>query len=78
MYCLDTVTPMAEAAPVRPSHRVFAIVFTITVIANVVSAVAGGPDWVGYIAVAPLVLLMLTGWYLLYATSSRRGDRRTA
>lgn len=69
---------MAEASGVRPSHRVFAIVFTVTVIANVVSAIVGGPDWVAYIAVAPLVLLMLTGWYLLYATSSRRGERRTA
>ena len=69
---------MAENSTIRPSHRVFAIVFTVTVIANVVSAIVGGPDWVAYIAVAPLVLLMLTGWYLLYATSSRRGERRTA
>ena len=69
---------MAEGSALRPSHRAFAIVFTLTVIANVVSAIVGGPDWVAYIAVAPLVLLMLTGWYLLYATSSRRGERRTA
>lgn len=75
MYCHGTVRHMAEASGIRPSHRVFAIVFTLTVIANVVSAIAGGPDWVGYIAVAPLVALMLTGWYLLYATSSRRERR---
>ncbi len=45
--------------------------FTATVLANVVSAVAGGPDWVGYLAVAPLVVMMFTGWYLLWRPHGR-------
>lgn len=62
---------MSRQGDVRTSHRWIAIVFTVTVIANVVSAVAGGPEWVAYVALAPLVALMFTGWYLLYATSVR-------
>lgn len=46
-----------------------AYVFTVTVLVNVVSAVAGGPDWLGYVALVPLVGLMFTGWYLLWLHS---------
>jgi hypothetical protein len=66
---------MAEGAPIRRSHRTVAVVFTVTVAANVVVAVLGGPEWVGYVALAPLVVLMLTGWYLLWATTPRRRER---
>lgn len=67
---------MAEPATFRTSHRTVALVFTATVIANVVVAVLGGPEWVAYVAVAPLVVLMVTGWYLLWATSPRRRPQR--
>ena len=63
---------MAKTPGIRNTHGWLAAVFTVTVIANVISAVAGGPTWVAYIAVAPLVLLMLTGWYLLWVSSSVR------
>ncbi len=63
---------MAQTASVRNAHGWMAAVFTVTVIANVISAVAGGPTWVAYVAVAPLVLLMFTGWYLLWVSSSVR------
>lgn len=58
---------------VRSGHRWTAVVFTLTVLANVVNVVVDGPTWVGYVAVAPLVALMLSGWYLLLAPSLRGG-----
>jgi hypothetical protein len=69
---------MSEVRSIRNSHGWLAAVFTLTVLANVISAVAGGPEWIAYVAVAPLVLLMFTGWYLLWVSSSvrRRLTRR--
>lgn len=68
---------MSTAPAVRRGHRWFAIAFTVIVLANVVSAIVGGPEWVAYVALAPLVALMLTGWYLLYATTERRRTAHT-
>ena len=65
---------MSSNRSARILHRWLAYAFTVTVIANVVSAVAGGPDWVGFIALAPLVLMMVTGWVLLWA--HQRGRSR--
>jgi hypothetical protein len=62
----------------RRGHRRLAVGFTVVVIANVVNAVVGGPEWVGYLALAPLVGLMVTGWYLLWATSARRRPAQRA
>lgn len=76
MRVLISFPAMAENPSIRSSHRWFATAFTVTVLANVASAVAGGPTWVGYIALAPLVLLMFSGWYLLWATSGARRRRR--
>lgn len=57
---------------IRTSHRWFAGIFTVVVLANVVNAIVGGPDWVGYVALAPLVALMFTGWYMLWVISVRQ------
>lgn len=51
-----------------------AYVFTATVLANVISAIVGGPDWVGYLALLPLVVMMVTGWYLLWLPHGRRSN----
>jgi hypothetical protein len=70
---------MAVLPSIRNWHRWFATAFTVTVLANVASAVVGGPTWVGYVALAPLILLMFSGWYLLWVTSGsrrRRGERQ--
>jgi O-antigen/teichoic acid export membrane protein len=63
---------MRNGTSARGAHRLLAYVFTATVLANVVSAVVGGPDWVGYLALLPLVVMMLTGWYLLWLPHGRR------
>ncbi len=52
---------------IRQTHRWLSILFTATVLANVVAMATGGgmpPPWVTYSPLLPLVLLLLTGLYL--------------
>ena len=67
---------------VRQSHRWLSILFTVTVIANIVAMAAKGgampPPWVTYSPLLPLVLLMVTGLYMFvlpYAAKWRGGRR---
>ncbi|HMQ15126.1 MAG TPA: hypothetical protein PKC49_04055 [Phycisphaerae bacterium] len=64
---------------IRQIHRWLSIVFTVTVIANIVAMAAQSgampPPWVTYSPLLPLILLMLTGLYLFvlpYAAKWRR------
>lgn len=61
---------------VRQIHRWLSIAFTLAVIANLIALGQGQPAaWVGFLALLPLVLLLLTGLYLFvlpYATRRRR------
>jgi hypothetical protein len=67
---------------IRQSHRWVSLVFTLTVIANIVAmAQTGGampPAWVTYAPLPPLGFLMFTGLYLfvLPYTAKWRGARR--
>jgi hypothetical protein len=50
---------------VRQIHRWMSILFTLTVIANIVGlAVDRQSVWVGFAALVPLVLLLASGLYL--------------
>jgi hypothetical protein len=52
---------------VRQFHRWMSILFTVTVIANVIAlarAVGAPPPWVTYSPLPPLALLLFTGLYL--------------
>ncbi len=52
---------------IRQSHRWISMLFTVTVIANVVQVAQGGgdpPNWVTYSPLPPLALLLLSGLYL--------------
>jgi hypothetical protein len=64
---------------VRQVHRWLSIAFTLAVIANVAALVLKQQAvWVGLLALAPLVLLMLSGLYLFavpYAARWRAGRR---
>jgi hypothetical protein len=67
---------------VRQMHRWVSVVFTLTVIANLVALARGGgtpPPWVTYAPLPFLVLLLGTGLYLfvLPYTRKRRGARPT-
>lgn len=47
---------------IRQTHRVLAIVFTVTVVATVVALAQEDPVvWVSYIPLLPLALLLVTG-----------------
>ena len=68
---------------IRQIHRWISIVFTLTVIANIVALATGKaeqpPGLLTYSPLLPLFLLLLTGLYLFvlpYATK-RRSARRT-
>lgn len=58
-------------------HRWLSVARTAAVIANIVVIARGGYiDWVGYLAVAPLMLLLASGLYMFvlpYAARWRRG-----
>lgn len=50
---------------VRSLHRGVSLVFTLTVIANFVAlALQSTATWIGYLALPPLLLLLITGAYL--------------
>jgi hypothetical protein len=50
---------------VRQSHRWISLLFTLTVIANMVVMATGTPPaWTTYAPLLPLFVLMLTGLYL--------------
>lgn len=59
-------TAMGVSKGVRTFHRWVSILFTLTVIANFAAMTHGPPPaWVTYSPLLPLLLLMLTGLYLL-------------
>lgn len=72
---------------IRQIHRWLSIAFTAAVIANVVALGQDKPAvWVGFLALLPLALLLLTGLYLFVlphasrwrsAASARRGSPET-
>jgi hypothetical protein len=52
---------------IRQVHRWLSIIFTVTVIANMIALTTGdkkAPDWITYSPLLPLGLLLLTGLYL--------------
>lgn len=60
---------------IRQFHRWLSIIFTLTVLANLVAlAMQKQSTWVGLMALFPLILLMITGLYLFalpYLAKSR-------
>ena len=67
---------------IRQTHRWVSIVFTVTVIANIVVIATGGgampPPWVTYSPLVPLGLLLLTGLYLFVLPYAARWSGRPA
>lgn len=51
----------------RQSHRWLSIIFTLTVIANFAFIMIGqAPEWLYYLPLPPLFLLMFTGLYMFF------------
>lgn len=62
---------------IRQFHRWISVVFTLTVIANFVALTQGPPpDWITYLPLPFLALLLLSGLYLfaLPYVMRRRGE----
>ena len=50
---------------IRQTHRWLSIAFTLAVIANIVGMMMGKQEvWVGLLALAPLILLLISGLYM--------------
>lgn len=67
---------MARNRSFRQTHRWVAVAFTLLVIGTAVSGAVGGPEWVNYLPLPPLLLLLVTGLYLFalpYRNRSRGG-----
>jgi len=66
---------------IRQLHRWLSIAFTLAVIVNVVALGQNEPAvWVGFLALLPLILLLITGLYLFvlpYVTKWRRSPGRS-
>ena len=68
---------------IRQTHRWLGVLFTVTVIANIVVMSVGQgrmpPPWVTYSPLLPLALLWFSGMYLfvLPCAARWRGGRRT-
>ena len=64
---------------VRQAHRWLSIAFTVAVIVNIVALAQEEPAvWVGFLALLPLALLLLSGLYLFalpYTTRGRGAQR---
>ncbi len=66
---------------IRQSHRWLSILFTVTVVVAFVAIAQEQPaEWVFYLPLPPLALLLFSGLYLfvLPYVARRRGGRRTA
>ncbi len=64
---------MTVNAWIRISHRWLGIFFTLTVIANfAVRAFSEPPDWLTYLPLAPLFLMLLSGLWMFFLPYLRR------
>lgn len=64
---------------IRQLHRWLSIIFTLGVIANIAAMTQTEPPlWVGFLALIPLIVLMITGLYLfaLPYLAARRAKAR--
>ncbi len=70
---------MTLSNSIRQIHRWLSIAFTLAVLVNI--ALMGREEpilWVGFLALVPLIPLLLTGLYMFFLPYLRRrtGDRR--
>ncbi len=64
---------MNTNAWIRQAHRWLSILFTLAVAANLAALTQGQPPvWIGLLALAPLILLMISGLYLFALPYARR------
>jgi len=66
-------------ARIRQIHRWLSLAFTAAVVLNIVFMVRQEPaTWVGLLALAPLIPLLITGLYMFIQPYAARGRRAAA
>ncbi len=62
---------------IRQTHRWLSIVFTLAVIINIVAQIKQVPAvWIGFLALFPLIVLLLSGLYLFVLPYMAKGRNR--
>lgn len=60
---------------IRQIHRWLSMAFTVAVIANIVAMIQQvQATWIGFLALVPLIPLLITGLYLFALPYRRRGS----
>lgn len=63
---------------IRQSHRWLSVVFTLTVIANIVAVATGNAmEWLYMLPLPPLFLLIPTGLYMFFLPYVGKSQRRS-
>lgn len=58
---------------IRQTHRWLSIAFTVAVIMNIVAMIMQSPaQWIGFLALVPLIPLMFTGLYMFFRSYSSK------
>ena len=69
---------MSWGRPIRKLHRWASVAFTLAVAVNMIAlSQEGAPVWIGFLALAPLAILQVTGLYLLVQPWLRGGTAPT-
>jgi hypothetical protein len=64
---------MSVSHRMRQWHRGLSLAFTLAVIANIVAMmIPGSPQWIGFLALVPLIPLLVTGIYLFLLPYRRK------
>lgn len=64
---------MSVSHRMRQWHRFLSLAFTLAVIANIVAMmIPGSPQWIGFLALVPLIPLLITGIYLFLLPYRRK------
>lgn len=68
---------MSWSLGARVGHRWLSIVFTLTVVANFAAMAFGAvPEWLTYLPLFPLLLMLLSGLYLFALPYLAKGRRK--
>ena len=61
---------------IRTTHRWLSIIFTVAVLINIAALVMGSQaTWIGFLALAPLIPMLITGLYLFFHPYLPKGGR---
>ncbi|MFN3858180.1 MAG: hypothetical protein ACK4RV_10545 [Caulobacter sp.] len=61
---------------IRTTHRWLSIIFTVAVLINIAALVMGSQaTWIGFLALVPLIPMLITGLYLFFHPYLAKGGR---